>query len=251
MLVEHTQGTSASRRSRSDLGLDWPAQEVLFQCQDLCFQYWLGSTPITALDKVSLQIRSGEFMAIHGPSGSGKSTLLNLLGMIEPLQEGDIRLDGRSYKDLSEAQKNWARRFRLGFIFQTFNLIDILNAEENIEYFVASQGLSLAERRTRVEGALKAVSLWEHRFKKPHQMSGGQRQRVAIARALAKKPRLILADEPTANLDQKTGREIIEVLKSLNKTDGMTVIISSHDPMVIEQVNRRVELRDGRITRDY
>jgi ABC-type lipoprotein export system ATPase subunit len=138
----------------------------------------------------------------------------------------------------------------LGFIFQSFNLIDILNAEENVEYFLNSQGLRLSERKERVEWALKAVDLWEHRFKRPHQMSGGQRQRVAIARALAKRPRVILADEPTASLDQATGREIVEILKRLNKAENVTIVISSHDPMVLEQSPRRIQLKDGRIQRD-
>jgi len=205
---------------------------------------------MAALEKVSFQIRSGDFVAISGPSGSGKSTLLNLLGMIEPLQSGEIALDGHSYSSLRERDRNWIRRFKLGFIFQSFNLIDVLNAEENIEYFVNSQGLGMAERKSRVEDALKAVQLWEHRFKKPHQMSGGQRQRVAIARALAKKPRVILADEPTASLDQTTGREIIELLKKLNTQENVTIVVSSHDPMVLEQAPRRLRLKDGKIQSD-
>jgi len=236
--------------SVNEKSLGWSPAEKIFECRGLSFEYRLGANRVMALDDVSLTIGTQDFVAISGPSGSGKSTLLNLLGMIEPLQKGDVFFDGRSYQELTEKERNWVRRFRLGFIFQNFNLIDILNAEENVEYFLGSQGLSLNERKTRVEWALKAVELWEHRFKRPHQMSGGQRQRVAIARALAKKPRVILADEPTASLDQATGQEIVKLLKRLNQTEGLTIIVSSHDPMVLEQAPKRIRLRDGRIQRD-
>jgi len=225
--------------------------DYAFECKGLNFCYWQKGLKVPALFDFDLKIKNGDFVTICGPSGSGKSSLLNLLGMIEPIQEGDILLDGQSYRNLSEKEKNHIRRFRLGFIFQTFNLIDVLTAEENVEFFLNSQALSESEKQDRLEHSLKAVGLWEHRFKKPHQMSGGQRQRVGIARALAKRPQVILADEPTASLDQKNGREIVEILKQLNQNEKVTIVISSHDPMVIEQSLRTVELRDGRIQSDH
>ncbi len=217
----------------------------LYDVERLNFQYQLGSQTFTALKDVSLGIEAGDFVCLSGPSGSGKTTLLNLLGLIEPVQEGDIRFEGRSYRALSEAERNELRKRRLGFVFQTFQLFPVLTAYENVEFFLARQGLPVAERRSRSEQALQAVGLWDHRNKKPLEMSGGQRQRVALARAFAKQPRVILADEPTASLDQNTGRQILEIMRELNERTGVTVIVCSHDPMVLGFGKTQVRLRDG------
>jgi ABC-type lipoprotein export system ATPase subunit len=168
--------------------------------------------------------------------------------LIEPIQKGDVRFAGKSYQGLTEAEKNTIRRHQIGFIFQSFQLFPVLTAEENVEYFLARQGIARTDRKARVEEALKAVGLWEkHRTKKPLEMSGGQRQRVAVARAIAKKPEVIIADEPTASLDQKTGRELMELFTDLNRTIGATFIVSSHDPMVREFLPRQIRLIDGQL----
>lgn len=221
----------------------------LYEVRQLNFQYQLGSQRFTALKDVSLGIEAGDFVCLSGPSGSGKTTLLNLLGLIEPLQEGDIRFEGRSFAALAEGERNELRKMRLGFVFQTFQLFPVLTAYENVEFFLARQGLPAGERRVRSETALQAVGLWEHRTKKPLEMSGGQRQRVALARAFAKRPSVILADEPTASLDQNTGRQILEIMRELNEKTGVTLIVCSHDPMVLDFGKTQVRLRDGVIQR--
>jgi ABC-type lipoprotein export system ATPase subunit len=221
----------------------------IFQVKDLRFDYSLGGQNVPALRGVSLSIDKKELVCLTGPSGSGKTTLLNLLGLIEPIQKGDIVFAGKSYQGISESEKNKIRRYQIGFIFQSFQLFPVLTAEENVEYFLARQGISKDERKKRVEEALRAVGLWEnHRAKKPLEMSGGQRQRVAVARAIAKRPEVIIADEPTASLDQKTGRELMELFTELNRNIGATFIVSSHDPMVREFLPRRIHLLDGQLT---
>jgi ABC-type lipoprotein export system ATPase subunit len=220
---------------------------VLFTGKGIAFDYRLGTQTVPALVGVDLQLERGGFYCLAGPSGSGKTTLLNLLGMIENVQAGSLLLDGTDLAQISEAEKNRIRRFRLGFVFQTFNLFSVLRAEENVEYFLHRQGVPAAERRQRVADALNAVGLWEHRRKRPAEMSGGQRQRVAIARALAKKPDVIIGDEPTASLDQETGKGIIDTLTSLSRDSGVTMILSSHDPMVLSRAQHVITLRDGRI----
>ena len=171
--------------------------------------------------------------------------MLNLLGLIETPQNGDIHFQGKSLKHLSELEKNDIRRHHLGFIFQSFHLINVLSAYENVEYFLIRQGIEKQEREKRVIEALARVGLSEHMMKKPLEMSGGQRQRVAIARALAKKPQVIIADEPTASLDQKNGHEVINILKELSIQEGTTILIASHDPMVIESATHVIRLQDG------
>jgi ABC-type lipoprotein export system ATPase subunit len=224
----------------------------IFQVKDLRFDYLLGGQNVPALRGVSFAIHKKELVCLTGPSGSGKTTLLNVLGLIEPLQKGDVVFAGKSYQGISESEKNKIRRFQIGFIFQSFQLFPVLSAEENVEYFLARQGLAKAERKQRVEEALKAVGLWEkHRAKKPLEMSGGQRQRVAVARAIAKRPEVIIADEPTASLDQKTGRELMELFTELNRNIDMTFIVSSHDPMVREFLPRQIHLLDGQLTDEH
>lgn len=223
---------------------------ALYKAEGLEFRYSLGKQAVPALNGIDLEIRTGSVYCLTGPSGSGKTTLLNLLGLIEFVQKGSLAFEGREVAKLREREKNKIRRFRIGFIFQRFNLFPVLSADENVEYFLYRQGVPGPERRERVKEALSHVGLWAHRSKRPFEMSGGQRQRVAIARALAKKPEVIIGDEPTASLDQKTGREIMETLRELNGRYGVTLILASHDPMVHAYASNRVRLVDGRIAGD-
>jgi putative ABC transport system ATP-binding protein len=219
----------------------------LYEVRDVRFSYQLGDLRAPALNGVTLEIARGDFVCLSGPSGSGKTTLLNLLGLIEPVQEGSVAFAGTSMQSLSERARNRIRRYQIGFVFQTFQLFPVLRADENVEYFLTRQRLSRETRRERVREALDVVGVWEHRHKRPSEMSGGQRQRVAVARALAKHPDVIIADEPTANLDQATGRGVMEVFSRLNVEHGVTLLMSSHDPMVQGFAQRRIQLVDGRV----
>jgi ABC-type lipoprotein export system ATPase subunit len=221
--------------------------DTLYRVEDLRFSYALGRQRVEALSGVSFAVPQGSFLCLSGPSGSGKTTLLNVLGLIEPMQEGRVTFDGLDLSALSEPEKNRIRRHALAFVFQRFHLIPVLRADENVEYFLARQGVPRRERAVRVREALESVGLWEHRRKRPGELSGGQLQRVAVARALAKRPRVIIADEPTASLDQKTGREIMGIFEALNRTASVTLILSSHDPMVQQLAHERLTLRDGRL----
>ena len=224
--------------------------DLLYRCRDLRFSYAAGKQPFQALNRVNLDVQIGETLLIMGPSGSGKSTLLNLLGLIEPLQDGEIDFAGRSLRSLSEKDENHIRRFEIGFIFQSFLLFDVLNAKENVAYFLKKQGLSRSEEDQRTQAALAAVGLSTYAHQRPQDMSGGQRQRVAIARALAKHPRVILADEPTANLDQKTGADVLALLRQLSGA-GVTIIMASHDPQAQAYAHRVVHLVDGQLRENH
>lgn len=219
--------------------------KILYQIRNLSFSYRLGSENIKILHDLNIDIPRGTIVCLSGPSGSGKTTLLNILGLIEDLQEGSVVFLGEQLAHLNEKRKNAIRRYHIGFIFQQFHLLPILTAEENISYFLSRQGIQKAESEERVKHSLELVGLWEHRKKRPLEMSGGQRQRVAIARAIAKQPDVIIADEPTASLDQKTGRGIIDLLSGLTEERGLSVIIASHDPMVHEFSKEHYYLRDG------
>ncbi len=216
---------------------------MIFEIKDLHFSYFLGKEKIEALRGLTLSIRKGVMTAVSGPSGSGKSTLLNILGLIEPALEGQVFFLGRNLALLKEKEKNHLRKHKFGFIFQQFHLIPVLTAEENVAYFLSSQGLPSQEVRSRTKKALEAVGLWPQRGQKPFELSGGQKQRVAIARAIAKRPDLIIADEPTASLDRKTAQEIMEILASCSQT----VILTTHDPMVEAYAQDRIRLADGRL----
>jgi ABC-type lipoprotein export system ATPase subunit len=220
----------------------------LYQVEDLSFSYQLGSQRVQALHDVSLQVQRGDFLCLAGPSGSGKTTLLSVLGLIEPVQKGKVQFEGRNLSEMTEHDRNHARRFRIGFVFQQFHLIPVLTAEENVEFFLTRQGVPKAERRKRVDEALEAVGIASQRKQKPLEMSGGQRQRVALARAIAKKPDVIIADEPTASLDQTTGREIMKIFAEQTEQRGVCVIAASHDPMVLAFAPRKIELCDGKVT---
>ncbi len=222
----------------------------LFTIKDLSFCYTLGTQKIEAIRDISIDIPSQSLITFTGPSGSGKSTLLNILGLIEPMQEGQILFFDEEISHLSERKKNKLRKFKIGFIFQQFHLIPVLTAEENVKYFLSRQKLPRIEVKRRSKEALESVGLWEHRMKKPTELSGGQRQRVAIARALAKEPEVIIADEPTASLDQETGREIMDLLRHLVREKGVSIVLTTHDPMVRTYADTNFHLQDGRVIRE-
>jgi putative ABC transport system ATP-binding protein len=203
-----------------------------------------------ALRDVSLAIASGEFTSLAGPSGSGKTTLLNLLGALDAPTSGTISLDGADLGALSRSQLAALRLAKLGFVFQAFNLIPVLTARENVEFVMELQGVRTAARRERALAILADVGLAELADKRPLEMSGGQQQRVAIARAIVSEPRVVLADEPTANLDSATAGKLVDLMERLNRERGVTFLFSTHDPMVIERARRVVRLRDGRVVAD-
>lgn len=207
--------------------------------------FLLGGNSLAALGGVSLEVEAGEFLAIAGPSGSGKSTLLNLIGCIEKPDSGQIVVDGADVSTRSLDALAAIRSRKIGYIFQTFNLLSVLTVAENIEYPLFLLGLPGKERRQRVGRFLGEVGLERFSEHRPRELSGGQRQRVAIARALVGGPALVLADEPTANLDHKTGLEIIALMKELNKKLGTTFIFSTHDPKIISAAGRTVNLSYG------
>ena len=222
-------------------------KNFIYEVEDVGFSYLLGKQKIEALSSLSLKIPRETLVTFSGPSGSGKSTLLNVLGFIEPVQEGRVVFLDEDLGSMSEKRKNEIRKFHIGFIFQQFHLIPVLTAEENIRYFLTRQNLPKAEIRERTEDVLHAVGLWEHRTKKPSQLSGGQKQRVAIARAVAKQPKVIIGDEPTASLDQKTGGGIMELLAEMVETRNTSIVLTTHDPMVQKFSKMNFHLQDGRL----
>jgi putative ABC transport system ATP-binding protein len=219
----------------------------LCEVRNVCRRYSSNGQGVSALRGVTLSVRGGEFLALAGPSGSGKTTLLNILGLLDRPDGGQVFFEGADVSGLGERQRTLLRRIRIGFIFQSYNLIPVLTAYENVEYFLLKQNLSSAEIGRHVAEVLKAVGLSERAHQRANALSGGERQRVAIARALVRDARLILADEPTAALDQKNGRDIIGLMKRLNRDRGVTFVFSSHDPAILEEADRVVALADGRL----
>jgi putative ABC transport system ATP-binding protein len=204
-----------------------------------------------ALGGVSFSVEKGEFLSIAGPSGSGKTTALNIIGCLDKPTDGAYYLDGKDVSKNKSGELADIRRYNLGFIFQTFNLIPILTSFENVEFPLILKGdLSPQQRKDAVEAILTEVGLKDFMHRKPSQLSGGQQQRVAIARALVKKPHLILADEPTANLDSKTGKEVLELMLQMNEKSGATFVFSTHDKMVMDYARRLILLRDGLVESD-
>ena len=219
----------------------------LYEIRSVSYRYKLDGQHIQALSGISLNVCQGEFLALAGPSGSGKTTLLNVLGLLDRPGEGAVLFEGENVSRLSERERTLLRRERIGFIFQNFNLIPTLTAHENVEYFLLKRKTGRLEARARVLRALEAVGIAAQANQWPNSMSGGQRQRVAIARALVRQPQVVLADEPTASLDQSTGLAVIELMKRLNREQGMTCIFSTHDPKIIAAADRVVHLTDGRV----
>jgi len=225
--------------------------DELIEIKDVSKTYDMGAeAQVRALDSVSISIRPGEYVAIMGPSGSGKSTLMNLIGCLDTPSAGSYKLKGREIASMSDDELAHIRNREIGFIFQTFNLLPVLSAEENVEYpLLRFREIPATERRERVAKYLELVRLTPHAKHRPNQLSGGQRQRVAIARALATHPRMILADEPTANLDHRTGSRILRLMRKINRDHGTTFIFSTHDQRVLDIADRRVDIEDGRIVR--
>ena len=212
--------------------------------------YEQGVHTVHALRAVDLDIEPGEFTALMGPSGSGKSTLLNLIGGLDEPTAGSVEIEGANLAAMTPAARSDLRRDRLGFIFQAYNLIPVLTAAENTEFVLQLQGQSPADRRARAVEMLAAVGLEGMEGRRPHEMSGGQQQRVAVARAIASDPALVLADEPTANLDSTTSDELIATMKKLNSELGVTFVFATHDPKVMEAAQRVIRLVDGEIAED-
>ena len=216
----------------------------MIELRDISRTFQVGDQPVHALRAVDLDIPDGDYAAIMGPSGSGKSTLLHILGLLDRPDRGQYRLDGLETTAIGEEQRAQLRRDRIGFVFQSFHLIPRLSAAENIELPLVLAGLAPGERRARVQRILAAVGLGDRAQHKPDQLSGGQRQRVAIARATVTKPSLILADEPTGNLDRASGHEVIETLEALN-AKGLTLIVVTHDAELGARARRRIRMDDG------
>jgi putative ABC transport system ATP-binding protein len=222
---------------------------TLFEIRNVSHRYSLGRHRLQALSGVDLDVRRGEFLAIAGPSGSGKTTLLNILGLLHPPEEGTVCFNGANVAHLNERERTRLRREHIGFIFQSFNLIPVLTAYENVEYFLLNGTAPRAQTRRRVFETLDAVGMSAHAGRRPNSLSGGQRQRVAIARTLVRDTEAVLADEPTASLDQTTGLAVMDLMKRLNQERGVTFIFSTHDPRILAAADRVVCLSDGRVIR--
>lgn len=224
-------------------------ENSLVQIKNVYRNYILGQVRIEALKNLNLSIKPGEFTALIGASGSGKSTLLNLIGCIDEPDQGEVLIDGKNVAELSEDERSHLRNQKIGFIFQSFNLMPVLSVKENIELpLIIRPEISTAERNERIEKVLKEVGISEYRDHFPDRLSGGQRQRVAIARALVGQPKIILADEPTANLDSKTAHMIIDLLLEINATRKVTFFFCSHDEKLIQRVARVIRIADGVIS---
>ena len=217
--------------------------------EHVCKDYLLGDQKVQALKDITIAFDPGVFLAIAGPSGSGKTTLLNMIGCIDTPTSGKICINDVDVSQLSSDQLADLRNRTIGFVFQTFNLLPVLSAYENVEYpLLQRKDISASERAKRIKNFLDIVGLGKYASHRPNQLSGGQRQRVAIARALAIQPSIVLADEPTANLDHRTGEEILDLMKDLNRSFGTTFIFSTHDKRVIAKADRLVRVEDGQIT---
>lgn len=221
--------------------------EPLIEVTEVSKTYLVGTEKVHALQNVTLRVNEGEFLALAGPSGSGKTTLLNLLGCVESPSAGRIRMDDTVVTDVSPRRLTRLRAERLGYVFQTFNLLPVLTVAENIEYPLFLRRVGRRDRWRRVNEMAHRVGLGSFLDHKPSQLSGGQRQRVAIARALVGSPKVVLADEPTANLDTNTGEKILTLMKELNRETKATFIFSTHDPQIMAAADRVVRLHDGRI----
>lgn len=225
-------------------------KDVIIRTENLYKTYKENGVPTHALRGVDMTIEKGEFSAIVGPSGSGKTTLLNIISGLDSATKGKAWLGGRLISEISGRELSDYRRDHIGFIFQAYNLIPVLTVEENIEYIMLLQGVPKSERHERVMEILEDLGLQGYEKRRPPQLSGGQQQRVAIARAMVSRPLIILADEPTANLDSKTGSELLDMMRELNKKTGMTFVFSTHDQMIMDRARRLIILQDGAIKED-
>ena len=226
-----------------------PKEEVIV-ARGIRKTYSDNGVPVEALRGVDLEVRKGEFTAVVGPSGSGKTTLFNVLSGLDTPTTGEVWLAGKRISAMSGGELSDFRRDHIGFVFQAYNLIPVLTVSENIEYIMLLQGVPARERRRRIEKVLEEIGLGGMADRLPTKLSGGQQQRVAVARAIVAEPSLILADEPTANLDSKTGTGLLDMMREMNKTKGMTFLFSTHDEMIMERARRLVTLKDGRVEKD-
>ncbi|MET0067588.1 MAG: ABC transporter ATP-binding protein [Candidatus Thiodiazotropha sp.] len=223
------------------------SSHTVIQSRNLHKCYWVGTMPYPALHGVDLDIESGEFVVLAGRSGSGKSTLLNIVGALESADQGQVQVLGQDILSMDRDERTYFRLNHIGFVFQAYNLIRVFSARENVAYVCQLQGKSRKESLEIANHWLHEVEIGHLGYRRPDQLSGGQQQRVAVARALASEPKIILADEPTANLDSITGRHLIDLMQSLNQRTGTTFLISSHDPDVKQAASRLVKLADGQI----
>ena len=234
-------------RTESDSAPGVIGNGALIRARSLTKSYWQGDLEVPALRGVDLDIGEGEFTALAGPSGSGKTTLLNIIGALDSPSDGIIEVAGRDVTGLGKGEAAEFRLDNVGFIFQAYNLVPVLTAYENAEFTLLLRGVSAEERRARVVPLLERVGLGELLDRRPHELSGGQQQRVAVVRALATQPRLVLADEPTANLDSETSGSLLDLMVELNRELGTTFVFSTHDQNVIDRARRVVRLLDGRV----
>ncbi len=224
--------------------------EPIISIREVTKVYRQGSVDVHALRGLTMDVEAGEFTAICGPSGSGKTTMLNLIGALDAMTSGSIMLEGRELASLNKKELSELRRDRIGFVFQAYNLMPVLTAYENAEMVLWVQGVDGASRRERVMGLLEQVGLKGMENRRPSELSGGQQQRVAIARAIASNPAVVLADEPTANVDSETAETLLALMEELNREQGVTFVFSTHDPQVMERARRVVRLVDGRVASD-
>ncbi len=219
----------------------------IVETRDVTKVYDQGKVEVQALRGVSLDIQKGDFMALAGPSGSGKTTLLNIIGGLDTMNEGSVRVEGNLINDMSQSELAQLRLNRIGFVFQSYNLVPVLSAVENVEFILLLQGVAPSERRDRARAILDEVGLADLYDRRPAELSGGQQQRVAVARAIVSNPAIVLADEPTANLDSTTGESLLALMEQMNADRQVTFVFSTHDKMVMEHAHRLVYIRDGRI----
>jgi len=222
----------------------------IVECSEVEKTYQQGKVQVHALRGVSLAIEKGGFVALAGPSGSGKTTLLNIVGGLDAADSGSVVMNGQALNDMNQSQLANLRLHNIGFVFQAYNLIPVLSALENVEYVMLLQGVPASERKQRAMSILDDVGLEGTYSRRPAELSGGQQQRVAVARAIVSNPSVVLADEPTANLDSKTGQGLLEMMKEMNQKKRVTFIFSTHDSMVMDYARRLVQIRDGRVADD-
>lgn len=223
--------------------------DTVIEVKEVVKNYHLGRTIVEALKGITFEIKKGEFLCIAGASGSGKTTLLNLIGCLDKPTSGEVKVEEKNISNLNHFELSMVRRHKMGFIFQTFNLIPVLSAYENVEYPLLLKKVGKKTQEEKIWKALDEVGIKEYAHHRPDELSGGQRQRVAIARALVTEPVIVLADEPTANLDSVTGENIIDLMLKINKENGTTFIFSTHDSKIIKHAGRVIELRDGIIVK--
>jgi putative ABC transport system ATP-binding protein len=246
-LMRYKQKAGGLLRMKQTPEAGWRMPMALIEAQGLIKHYRMGQIEVKALNGVDIELAKGEFSVLAGRSGSGKTTLLNIIGALDLPDHGKVVINGEDFLSLSKNERAEFRLRRIGFIFQAYNLIRVLNARENVAYVLQLQGVAKKERLEIADQWLEEVDLADMGHRRPDQLSGGQQQRVAVARALASGPAIVLADEPTANLDSHTGASLIELMHHLNEEHSTTFLIASHDPQVIEAAKRLIRMEDGKI----